>query len=534
MAVSFDAIIVGAGFGGIYMCKKLVDQGLSVKLIEAAPDVGGTWYWNRYPGAMSDTPSFLFRYSWDLDDLRQYPWAREYLRQPEVLAYLQHVVKRHDLRRHMQFNNEMTGASWDASLSRWTVSLSPVAERPLTCRFLISALGLLSKQNYPDIPGLDSFRGEMYHSGSWPASYNFANKKVGIVGSGSTGVQIITALADEVEQLVSFQRHPQYVVPAADRETSADSWCSIAWEQTWQQVKGSILGFGFEESAIPTFSVSPEERHRIFEEAWAKGNGFYFMFGTFCDITYNEQANKEAQDFMRSKIREKVKDPAKAEKLLPKDWFARRPLCDTGYYEKFNKSNVDVVDINANPISEITPKGIRTQDGAEWEFDVIILATGFDAVDGNYKHLSITGSQRTLEDTWREGPESYLGISVSGFPNLFMITGPNSPFTNLPPTIETQVEFISQLILEANQSASSSSRQPLVEAEPTAVLEWTRICDELSINSLFRKTDSWIFGANVIGKKPSVLFYFGGLANYRRTLQNVMENNNRGFKPFGI
>lgn len=475
----------------------------------------------------------LYRYSWDLEDLREYPWGREYLKQPEVLAYLQHVVERHDLRQHMQFNTEMKAASWDAGQSRWTISLS--SGKDLTARYLITAVGLLSKQNYPDIPGLNSFKGEMYHTGSWPATYDFRNKKVGVIGNGSTGVQIITALADEVEHMVSFQRHPQYVVPAGDKEVSPETRRDIdsRWATIWSQAKDSMFGFGFEESTVPTFSVSPEEREAIFEDAWKKGSGFNFMFGTFCDISYNEDANREAQNFIRRKIGEKVQDPVKAEKLMPKDWFARRPLCDTGYYEKFNKPNVDIVDIKANPIREITPNGIRNQDGTEWELDALVFATGFDAVDGNYKRMSILGAgQKTLADSWSEGPESYLGISVPDFPNLFMILGPNGPFTNLPPTIETQVEFISDLISNAEQSVAASKKQPVVEADPVAVKNWSKICDELSAESLFRKTDSWIFGANVAGKKPSVLFYFGGLANYRKALQDVTERGNKGFKPF--
>jgi cyclohexanone monooxygenase len=305
-------------------------------------------------------------------------------------------------------------------------------------------------------------------------------------------------------------------------------------KKIWTQAKNSMLGFGFEESTVPTFSVNPEERERIFEKAWKEGNGFNFMFGTFCDISYNKAANEEAQNFIKSKIREKVKDPIKAERLIPKDWFARRPLCDIGYYEKFNKPNVDIIDIKANPIAEITPNGIRTQDGSEWKLDVLVFATGFDAVDGNYKRMPILGtSRRSLADSWREGPESYLGVAVPNFPNLFMILGPNGPFTNLHPTIEAQVEFISHLIFEANKSASfNPERQPLVEAEPNATKEWSKTCDELSVNSLFRKTDSWIFGANVTGKKPSVLFYFGGLANYKKVLEDVIQNGIKGFNTF--
>ncbi|ENH68050.1 Cyclohexanone 1,2-monooxygenase [Fusarium oxysporum f. sp. cubense race 1] len=529
----FDAVVVGAGFGGIYMCKKLVDQGLSVKLIEVAPDVGGTWYWNRYPGAMSDTPSMLYRYSWDLEDLQQYPWEKQYLQQHEVLAYLRHVVDRHQLRQHMQFNTEMKAATWDPDHSTWTVGLS--SGQDITSRYLVTAIGLLSKQNYPEIRGLDSFKGEMYHTGSWPASYDFKNKRVGVIGNGSTGVQVITAIADEVKLLRSFQRHPQYVVPAVNRAFPPESRRDInrQWEDIWKQAKESMFGFGFEESQTPASSVTSEERERIFESAWQKGGGFNFMFGTFCDISYDEVANKEAADFIKRKIRQIVKDPVKAEKLIPTEHYARRPLCDTGYYEKFNSPNVDIIDVNETPITEITPKGVRTSDGAEYDLDVLVFATGFDAVDGNYKRIPIQGaSNKTLKDCWADGPDSYLGISVSDFPNLFMILGPNGPFTNLPPTIETQVEFISDIIQHANGLARQNGKSPTIEAEREAVHAWSKICDELSANSLFRRTDSWIFGANVAGKKPSVLFYFGGLANYRNVLRDLINEGYKGFQPF--
>ncbi|PYH30076.1 flavin-containing monooxygenase [Aspergillus neoniger CBS 115656] len=367
----FDAIVVGAGFGGIYMCKKLTDQGLSVKVIEAAPDVGGTWYWNRYSGALYDTRSYFYRYSWNLEDLREYPWKRE--------------------------------AIYDDVDNLWTVSLSAVPR--LTARYIVTTVGLLSKINYPDIPGLKTYEGEMYHTGNWLASYDFTGKRVGVIGNGSTGVQLVTALADQnVKQLLSFQRHPQNVVPAG-----------------YAEVRNSVLGFGFEESSKPTFSVSEEERERIFEDAWVKGNGFYFMFGTFCDIFSDMEANKAAAEFIRRKIRQKVKDPVKAEKLMPYDWYARRPLCDTGYYEKFNRANVDVVNIGTNPITQIINKGIRAADGSEYELDVLIFATGFDAVPWE-----------RLKNRWKEEPSSFLGTCIPGFPNLFTVLGPAGPFTKIP------------------------------------------------------------------------------------------------------
>jgi cation diffusion facilitator CzcD-associated flavoprotein CzcO len=431
----------------------------------------------------------------------------------------------------------MQGAVYSEERNSWTIALS--SGEALSARYLVTAVGLLSKINYPDMPGLDSFKGEMYHSARWPSSYDFTGKHVGIIGNGSTGVQLITALADQpVKQLLSFQRHPQYVVPAGDAEVSPATREDLdsRWEEVWACVRASTFGFGFEESTKPTFSVSEEERERIFEEAWAKGGGFYFMFGTFCDIASNEEANKAAADFIRRKIRQKVIDPVKAEKLMPRGWHARRPLCDTGYYEKFNRGHVDVVDINTNPITRITEKGIETADGIEYELDVLVFATGFDAVDGNYKRMSIQGaSNQSLKDRWSEEPSSFLGISIPGFPNLFSILGPNSPFTNLPPLIEVQVEFIADMIAHARATAATtttgeSTQGPRVEADPAAMQDWIRTCDKLSAGSLFRKTDSWIFGANVAGKTRSVLFYFGGIAMYRKVLQAIIDQGYAGFR----
>jgi len=382
---------------------------------------------------------------------------------------------------------------------------------------------------------------------------------VGIIGNGSTGVQVITAIAKDVKQLVCFQRTPQYSVPSGDGPVSKEYREDInrRYDEIWKQVKNSVVAFGFEESKVPAMSVSPEERERVFEAAWQKGNGFRFMFWTFCDLTYNEEANEEACKFIRQKIAQIVKDPEKARKLTPHDFYARRPLCDAGYYEQFNRDNVEIVDLKETPIIAITSKGIKTSsgiDGAgskEYELDVIIFATGFDAVDGNYTRLDILGRNgESLNEHWDHegGPTTYLGICVPGFPNLFMITGPNGPFTNIPPTIETQVEFISDAIAKAEadntvkkeeapthgegDQAQNDHHGPLIEATKDAEDAWTDLCRQLSDNSLFKKTDSWIFGANIPGKKHAVMFFFGGLAAYREKLRESVEAGYRGFKPF--
>lgn len=533
----YDAIVVGAGFGGIYMLKKLLDLGLNVKVIDAAGDVGGTWYWNQYPGAMSDTESYIYRYSWDKEDLTSYEWPEHYLKQPQALAYLEHVVERHKLRPHMQFETELVAAQYNDDRNVWQIDCS--TNETFTCHYLVTALGLLSKQNWPNIPGLKSFKGEIYHTGAWPKDYDLKGKRVAVIGNGSTGVQVMTAIAKEVGSMVSFQRNPQYSVPSGDGPVDPKyrEQINANYDAIWDQVRNSAVAFGFEESTVPAMSVSPEERQAKFQECWDKGNGFRFMFYSFGDITMNEESNKAACDFIKSKIAETVKDPEKARKLMPTELYARRPLCDAGYYEQFNRDNVDIVSLKEEPIETVTATGIKTSKRT-LDFDVIVLATGFDAVDGNYTRLAIRGrGGESLKDHWAEvGPETYLGVAVNNFPNMFMITGPNGPFTNIPPTIETHVEFISGIIADAEKRNPRNDGQivkgAVVECMDDAEKGWTTVCNEMNKDSLFHKSPSWIFGSNVPGKRYCSLFFFGGLKEYRRRLREVVDGNYAGFKSF--
>ena len=473
--------------------------------------------------------------------------------QPQVLAYLQHVARRHDLYKDIMFETALTGAQWNESSSRWTIQTSTGTN--FTARYLITSLGLLSRQNFPDIAGIDSFEGEKYHTGAWPVGVDLKEKRVGIIGNGSTGVQVITAIAKDVKRLVSFQRNPQYSVPSGQGPVSKEYRDHINenYQQIWKDVKdNSAFGFGLKEASRSTFSVSPEEREEIFEAAWKKGGGFRFMFETFGDISVDEAANDEASNFIKNKIKQTVRDPEKARKLMPTQLYARRPLCDAGYYEQFNRENVDVVSLHDTPIERITPKGIKTSDGVEHELDVLIFATGFDAVDGNYTRLAIQGiGGRTLKDHWNHGPTSYLGISVADCPNMFMILGPNGPFCNIPPAIETHVEVISDLIAHAEQGGQrekalpstssrhdsfvngggndSSTQKPVIRATAEAEERWTKVCDEVSASSLFRRTDSWIFGANIKGKANVVMFYFAGLGAYRKELREIAADGWKGF-----
>ncbi|KIW60171.1 hypothetical protein PV05_00409 [Exophiala xenobiotica] len=539
-STELDALIIGAGFGGIYQLYRLRQLGLNVKVIDMAGDVGGTWYWNRYPGAMSDTESFVYRYSWDKEDLVTYPWTHHYVKQPDVLAYLRHVVQRHDLRKDMQFNTELLSADWDESTNHWRVELS--TGKTYHVRYLVTALGLLSKANYPDIPGINTFQGRMCHTAAWPEDLDVTNKRVGIIGCGSTGVQVITDIAQRVKSLTCFQRHPQYTVPSGDRpvEPGYREWVNEHYDEIFDQVKNSVVGFGFVESTVPFNSIkTAEEREAIFERLWKQGNGFKFMFDGFSDVATNKEANEAACAFIRKKISQIVKDPEKARKLSPHDAYARRPLCDGGYFEQFNRPNVDVVHLQETPITSITPKGIQTTEGLH-ELDVIIFATGFDAIEGNYNRIRIRGREGlTLKDCWDpKGPTAYLGVSVPSFPNLLMITGPQGPFSNLPPALEAHIDLISGLIAQAEktrkQSSSGDVAAPVIEALPEAEEEWLDECERMAEGNLFKETASWIFGQNVPGKKYALRFYFGGLKAFNEAVQRVIDNDYSGFKPLAI
>jgi cyclohexanone monooxygenase len=523
----YDAVVVGAGFGGLYMLHKLRNElGMKVRVFDKAGDVGGTWYWNRYPGALSDTESFVYCYSFDKALLQEWQWDTRYVTQPQVLSYLNHVADRLDLRRDIEFNTGVTGARFDEKRNLWEIQTD--TDKTVTARYLITALGLLSATNVPNIKGIESFQGKQYHTGAWPEGVDFKGKRVGVIGTGSTGLQVITALAPQASHLTVFQRSPQYSVPVGNGPVTKEYVQSVKqnYDQIWKDVRSSVVAFGFKESSVPAMSVSEEERRAVYQKAWERGGGFRFMFETFCDIATDEAANETAAAFIRGKIAEIVKDPETARKLTPTDLYAKRPLCDSGYYAIYNRDNVSLVDVKANPIAEITPKGIKTSDGVEHELDVLIFATGFDAVDGNYTRIDLRGRNgKTIKDKWKAGPTSYLGVASADYPNLFMILGPNGPFTNLPPSIETQVEWISDLIKHMNDTG-----RQLVEATHEGEDGWTATCNEIAGYTLFPKADSWIFGANIPGKARTVMFYLAGLGAYTQKLNEVTSTGYPGFE----
>ena len=516
----YDAVVVGAGFGGLYSVHKLRnEQGMNVKAYDSAGDVGGTWYWNRYPGALSDTESFVYRFSFDKKLLQRGRWKTRYLTQPEILEYMNEVADHLDLRRSYEFNTKVTAAHFDEATGLWKVTTDK--GQSVTAKYLITGLGLLSATNLPKFKGIETFRGKILHTGAWPEGVDLTGKRVGVIGTGSTGVQVITATAPIAKHLTVFQRSAQYVVPIGNTPQDAETIASqkASYDEIWKQVKSSVVAFGFEESTVPAETATPEELERVFEAAWRRGGGFYFMFGTFCDIATRQVANDAAANFIKKKITQIVKDPEIAKKLTPKDIYAKRPLCGNDYYDVYNRDNVTLADVKADPIAEFTPTGIRLASGAEHELDVVIFATGFDAVDGNYTRIDMRGRNGvTLRDKWKDGPLGYLGMMETDFPNFFMILGPNGPFTNLPPSIETQVEWISDVI-EMMEVKGLNSIEPTAAARD----EWVGQCRTIADATLFPKAESWIFGANIPGKKNAVMFYMAGLGNYRNAINTVKD-----------
>ena len=535
-SLTSDALVIGAGFGGIYQLHSLLKLGLTVKVLEKAEAPGGTWYWNRYPGAMSDTNSHLYRYSWDKEDLQRYAWLDNYLDAKEILTYLEHVVDSHNLRQYMQFNTEVLSAKWNEDDCTWVVETS---RGTFTARYLITAIGILSEPNWPNIPGNHNFKGELYHTSRWPEKYDFKEKRVGVIGNGSTGIQLITKIAKDVGSLLCFQRHPQYSVPAGRRTVLQEERDTInkTYDQICHQARDSIGGMGVDESKTTAMSVSEEERERVYQAAWDQGGGMRFFLGTFCDLTFDEAANRTACDFIKKKIGQTVRDPEKRRKLIPRELYARRPLCDNGYYEQFNRDNVDIVDVHENRMVEFTSNGIRLLDGTVHELDVVICATGFNAFDGAYRRINFEGRGGiSLDEHWKNGAVTNMGVASADFPNLLMILGPKSPLANVPPMIEAHVEFITGAIARAEEHRKQhvSSHPPKVAIETTkeGEDEWDGLCNLINDKMLFKTSESYFYGANVDNKVRSVLVFLGGLRMFIQKLEECVDSGYSSFYPF--
>ncbi len=525
-----DIIIVGAGFAGLYMLHRVREElGMNVRVLEAGDGVGGTWFWNRYPGARCDSESFYYCYTFSPELQQEWEWTSKYPAQPEILRYLNHVADRFDLRRNIQLSTRVTAATFDEAANLWEVG-TDAGER-ITARFLISAVGCLSAANVPDVKGLEDFKGEWAHTSAWPKEgVDFSGKRVGLIGTGSTGIQTAPVIAAEADHLTVFQRTANFSVPARNAPLSKQDWTEIKanYPAISKYVRESLTGFPYELTLRSANDVDDDERNAIYEDLWKDG-GFKFLWGSFYDILIDEKANATAANFIRNKICETVNDPEVAEMLVPKGhpYGSKRPPIDTDYFETFNRDNVTLVDVRESPIVEITEHGLRTEAG-EYDLDVIVFATGFDAMTGSLLRLNIRGlGGQTLADKWADGPRTYLGLQIAGFPNLFTITGPGSPsvLVNMPTAIEQHVEWISDCI--DHMRAKGLSR---IEANEDAEDHWVDVVNDAANMTLFVKADSWYVGANIPGKKRVFMPYVGGNVEYRRHCDKSAENDYAGFE----
>jgi cation diffusion facilitator CzcD-associated flavoprotein CzcO len=522
-----DAVIVGAGFAGLYMLHCLRGLGLSTRVYEAGGAVGGTWFWNRYPGARCDVESLQYSYSFSESLEQEWQWTERYASQPEIERYLNHVADRFDLRRDIQFDARVVAATFNEAAKRWTIQTD--RGDCVTACFCIMATGCLSTAKAPDYQGINAFRGKMYHTGHWPAEdVDFRGQKVGVIGTGSSAIQCIPHIARQASHLFVFQRTPNFSVPAHNGPLSPEA----AWDWKANRVRHrhrdrtSQFGFRVELNRKSALDVEPEERQREYEIRWRDGG--FAMLGAFADITLNKKANETAAEFVRSKIRAIVNDPAVAQKLAPVDYpFAAKRLCvDTDYYATFNRDNVTLIDVRATPIREITCTGVRTVK-AEYALDSIVCATGFDAMTGALSHIDIRGrAEVSLKQHWSGGPCTYLGIMVAGFPNLFIITGPGSPsvLSNMVLSIEQHVEWISDCIsyLRNRQLAS-------IEATKEAENAWVSHVNELANYTLLPLANSWYMGANIPGKPRVFMPYVGGVGVYRQKCDMIAVRGYEGF-----
>ncbi|GAA4046182.1 NAD(P)/FAD-dependent oxidoreductase [Arthrobacter methylotrophus] len=535
MKTDFDAIVVGAGFSGLYMLHRLREQGLNVRVFERGTAVGGTWYWNRYPGLQCDTETISYSFTFDADLYRDWTWSRRFAPREEIQRYAEYVTDRLDLRRDIQFQTSVTFAHFQEDTNTWKVGLDDGTE--LTTRFFVTASGPLSTANVPQLPGMENFEGEVYHTATWPREdVQFTGKRIAVIGTGSSGAQVICngGIAEQVGRMVVFQRTPQYITPAKqmllDEETVRERKDNL--EALVEEMKNSSFGAPGTSTDRSAFEHTPKQRDEVFQAAWEYG-AQAFALATYNDLTSNEEANGFAADFVRRKIAEIVSDPETARKLMPNYLFGtKRPIKADNYYETFNRDNVDLVALKEEPIQEVTANGIRTSDGF-YELDMIIFATGFDAVTGTLFNMDIRGvGGQTLQEKWLDGAEvmAHLGIATHGFPNMFMCQGPQSPsvMANFLFGIELNVGWTAKLI--GYLVAHGIER---AEANADAEFEWADMVQQQAEATLLLKTESWWSGANIAEKPRPKFFltYLGGVKKYREELD---ANEANGFKGFTL
>jgi cation diffusion facilitator CzcD-associated flavoprotein CzcO len=524
----YDVVVVGAGFAGLYAAHRFHEMGLRVLGLEQAADVGGVWYWNRYPGARCDCESYYYSYSFSQALQQDWTWSLRYSEQPEILGYLGHVADRFDLRRLYRFEAQVVSAHFDETIAGWRIRTADGQE--VTCRALVTAMGCLSQVNWPDIPGLQTFEGGLHHTAQWPhQGVDFTGRRVGIIGTGASAVQAIPRIARQAAHLTVFQRTANWVLPAWNRQTDPDfdAWVKGNYGDIREQCLNSAGAVPFEAPQRAVLDVSDAERQATFQKFWDMGGMRFFT--AFTDLFSSLEANRTAQAFVRDKILGLVRDPTTAEKLVPDDHpiGVKRPPLDDDYYETFNRENVTLVDIRQAPIREIAGCTVRTDD-AVYELDDLVVATGFDAITGALLALDVRGRDGVrLQDRWAAGPKTYLGLGVAGFPNLFTVTGPLSPsvLANMPTAVEQHVDWIADCL--------DHMRRTRVETiEPTEAAEdaWVAHAADVVSHTLYPLASSWYFGANIPGKPNIFGVYVGGFASYRQRCEAVAREGYEGFR----
>lgn len=520
-----DAVIVGAGFSGLYLLHSLRAQGLHVRVIEAGEEVGGTWYWNRYPGARCDVESLDYSYSFDDDLASEWVWTERYAPQPEIFAYLRHVADRFDLRRDITFNTRVEAAEWDDA--NWQISTDD--GQRIEAGLLFMATGSLSAANLPTLPGLELFTGQVLHTAQWPEDeVDLAGKRVGVIGTGSSGIQIVPQLAKTSAHLTVFQRTANFSLPARNSLRTQEE---IAHHSRTHKERRAITvnspgGWHIVAGTQSALEVSDAERERLFRERWDIGGIGLTM--AFSDLLTNEESNTLAADFVRERIRETVSDPAVAELLCPTGYpfSTKRPCVDIDYFETFNQPNVSLVDVRTTPIAGVTADGVLVGDELH-ELDILVFATGFDAMTGALARIDIRGRDGVaLADAWADGPQTYLGVATAGFPNMFILAGPGSPsvLTNVAVSIEQHVEWLTAHVdhLRANGFRTS-------EAQLEAQDSWVSLVNMSAAATLYMQADSWYLGANIPGKARSFMPYVGGVGPYRDKCDAVAAAGYEGF-----
>ena len=522
----FDAVVVGAGFAGMYMLHRLRGLGFTARVYEAGGGVGGTWYWNRYPGARCDVESMQYSFSFSEELDQQWDWSEKYAPQPEILSYANHVADRFDLRQHIRFDTRVTAATYDETAKSWRIETDRGDN--VTAKFCIMAVGCLSAANRPPFRGREEFRGPIYHTGEWPhEGVDFTGLRVGVIGTGSSAIQSIPIIAQQASALTVFQRTATYSVPAWNERLTPEYRKTIRADYPALRAKARArpTGFYFPFNMKPALEATPEERERQYQEAWERG-GLPFL-GAYGDLLFQKAANDTIAEFARRKIRELVKDPTTAELLCPDNVFGCKRLCvDTGYFETYNLPHVKLVDVSKTPIERFTAQGIEV-DGVEYPLDAIVCATGFAAMTGSYDRMRITGRDGvTLAEKWRAGPRAYLGVASTGFPNLFTITGPGSPsvLASMIQAIEQHVDWMVDCMAHM-RDIGAATVEPILHYED----EWIEHVNEVSKVSLRSTCSSWYVGANIPGRPRVFMPYIGGFPVYVQKCNEVMTNGFEGF-----